>query len=653
MRTYRLAAFSLVIILITALIVTPVLSASSSSQVLTPLSLTTQGGSTSGSLPTLGLLEQSNTDDSPSAYITFSTPSAIYSGYITYQLPVEILPNKISSILLQVNFKGPDPSSQVWTWFVLDWSSQLWIKIGDTIGTQPNIWNNVTFRLRNFSSYISPNREIRIHLQSNNSNSDAKLDYQAIHITYTPFVSTVTQSVSTFAPTKGVYVFPTTVTPSPTLTPSITPSPTNTPTRTPTKTAISAITDTPPAGSYEPFEDSMANWIIETDVNGTGSTVTQSNAQKHSGNYSAISFTTNSGAKAQVRDVISSNWSGVPTIDPGAFIWQRAYVYVPSTTANALTGNEYLDLGGLYASSDSSGFYLRLKAAAALYATGPGTTGQTEFNLNGTFPLDQWVEVELGLWSRNTGDLDRAGCFIVNGKFYGWFTNGKSGTDYNRAAMGIVTTNSADDLTVYVDNWHIYKTTTTPTGTDNRPTGTMYTKDFTTQSGENVGYHYTTWENGYTLNPIYGLSPSGRIQSSIETSKMPDLSDGWSQIVMDWASGNTPPWPPDSNSKFFAPMIAFRKSVGLEENLEVVPVYRSGTGTVDLVFESWTLGPIEYATWQLPMDGSGHRIPGRGDIIRVRWQEVSATEIRVRVDYYDASAGVWTLDAMDHTRGVN
>jgi hypothetical protein len=249
--------------------------------------------------------------------------------------------------------------------------------------------------------------------------------------------------------------------------------------------------------------------------------------------------------------------------------------------------------------------------------------------------------------------LDRAGCFIINGKFYGWFTNGASGTDYSRAAMGIVSTNSTDDLTVYIDDWYIYSTGTTPTGTDNRPTGASYVLDYTAQSGENVGYHYTTWENGYTFDLNFGLSPSTRIQSSIETSRMPDLSDGWSQIIIDWTGGNAPPWPPDLMGQFFGPMIGFRKSVELEENLEVVLIYRSGTGSVDLVFESWTLGPIEYAAWQLPMDGSGHRIPGQGDVIRVRWQEVTATEIRVRADYYDASTGLWTLDAIDHTRALN
>ena len=407
------------------------------------------------------------------------------------------------------------------------------------------------------------------------------------------------------------------------------------------------------AGDPESFEDIPANWIVETDTNGAGSTVGRSSAQNHSGAYSAAAFTTNSNSKAQVRDVISSNWSGVPTSGPGEYIWQRAYVYVPAATANALTGNEYLDLGGMYVSGDSSGFYLRLKASGALYATGPGSTGQAVFNLYDTFPLDQWVEVELGLWSRNTSDLDRAGCFIVNGKFYGWFTNGESGTNYNRAAMGIVATNSADDLAVYIDDWHIYTTGTSPTGADNRPTGTTYTKDFTGQSGENIGYHYTTWENGYTLDANYGLFPSGRIQSSIETSKMPDLSDGWSQIVIDWTGGHTPPWPPNLIGSFFGPMIGFRKSVELEENLEIVPVYRSGTGSVDLVFESWTIGPKEYAAWQLPLDGNGHRIPGQDDIIRARWQEVSSSELQVQVDYYDASAGTWTMNAINHTQALN
>jgi len=273
MRIHHLTVFSFAIILITALIITPVFSATSSSQVLAPLSLTTLGGSSSGSLPTLGLLEQSNTDDNPSTYLSFSTPSVIYSGYTTYQLPLEILPNKISALLLQVNFKGPADSTQLWTWSVFNWKSQLWIKVGDTLGTQPNVWNDITFRLRNFSPFISPSRQIRIRLQSNNANADAKLDYQAIHVTYIPVAPTATRSIATSAPTKDVLVLPTTVTPSPTLTPSITPSPTNTPTRTPTVTRTPTITQTPLPGFTWPqinlvtFKSGFSSPVFITNAN--------------------------------------------------------------------------------------------------------------------------------------------------------------------------------------------------------------------------------------------------------------------------------------------------------------------------------------------------------------------------------------------------
>ena len=229
MRTFRLATLIISVISITAILVTPALSATSSSVVLTPASLTTLSGVTSGSLSSLELLQQSNADDAPASYITFSTPSVLYSGYFSYQLPADILPNKVSSFLFQVNFKGSDTSIQSWSWSVFNWSSQLWIPISDTIGTEPNIWNDLTFRVRNFASYISSTREIRIRLQSNNASADAKIDYQAIHLTYLPVAPTATRAVATLISTKGAYVFPITFTPLPTNTPTITPSPTRTP----------------------------------------------------------------------------------------------------------------------------------------------------------------------------------------------------------------------------------------------------------------------------------------------------------------------------------------------------------------------------------------------------------------------------------------
>ena len=162
------------------------------SKVLAPVSLSTQSGSTSGSLASLGLLQQSGTEDNPTTYVTFQTPGSVYMGYRSFILPSDVQPSLISTMLLQINFKGPASSTQRWTWSIYNWNTRMWIKLGDTVGTQANQWNTLIFSISNISRYISSTREIRIRLQSNNSTGDAKIDYETLHITYRPVTSTPT-----------------------------------------------------------------------------------------------------------------------------------------------------------------------------------------------------------------------------------------------------------------------------------------------------------------------------------------------------------------------------------------------------------------------------------------------------------------------------
>lgn len=411
-----------------------------------------------------------------------------------------------------------------------------------------------------------------------------------------------------------------------------------------------------PAGWPESFEDaSTANWLVAATTSGTGSTVDRSADQAAVGSYSAKCFTTNSGGVAQVTYTgWSSAWSGVPTTP--VYEWQRFKVYVPSATTAALTGAEYLDLAGFYKAGETGGWFLRLQAGATLYGVGTYFGSLRPFNLYGTLPTDQWVDVEIGLWSQNADAAKRSFIVFVNGDCYGWFMLG-DGADYDRIAAGILGTNSSDDLTVYVDEWYEPTTGSAPTGADNRPTGNTYTLDYREQDGRNLEYHYYAWGyNTLTLDATYGLTTTDREQSAINQALMADLSDGWSEIEIEWPNGTTPTWPPDvALTYFFAPMIGFRKSIPDEVNLEVVFKFYDADDSVKLVFEAWVSGGgIEYATWTPPVDGtSGQRIPGRGDKIRVRWQEVSASEIRVRVDYYDASTAAWTLDVIDHTEDVS
>jgi hypothetical protein len=98
-------------------------------------------------------------------------------------------PALISTMLLQVYFKGPASPDQIWTWSIYDWNSGKWIKLGDTLGIGGGQWKTLAFPIRNVRRYVSPGREIRIQLRSNNSNGDAMIDYGALHVTYRPFIN--------------------------------------------------------------------------------------------------------------------------------------------------------------------------------------------------------------------------------------------------------------------------------------------------------------------------------------------------------------------------------------------------------------------------------------------------------------------------------
>ena len=176
------------------------------SRIITPASITPQGGSANGPVARLWFLEQIGIDSNTSAYVNFETLTGTYFDYQSFYIPNDIQTTLISNVLLQVNFNGPEASTQTWTWSVYDWTSNLWIRHGDTIGSIANEWNSMTFPVRNIRRFISPNREMRIRLQSNNANGDLKVDYEAFHLTYRAIASSphlAAPSVS--SPRPGIF----------------------------------------------------------------------------------------------------------------------------------------------------------------------------------------------------------------------------------------------------------------------------------------------------------------------------------------------------------------------------------------------------------------------------------------------------------------
>lgn len=442
---------------------------------------------------------------------------------------------------------------------------------------------------------------------------------------------------------------PPTATPVP---PTATPVPPTATTAAPTlpPTTIPTIASTTDSAVRETFEGAETGWTVTRETAGAGSVV-RSTAFAAEGVASALASTSANGARALVYLAFNdAGGSHAWQERPGTYYWQRSAIYVPAAVVNQLGANEYFTLAGLYPSAGgSAGWWLRVKQGGELYAYGYDADGNArEFRLYGKLPLDRWVEFTLGLHSQNGPGVKRAFAFLLDGNFYGWYHQGRlTNETYNRAAVGILGGNTAKPLQVYVDRWRNPTAGALPDGPDNRPTNALQEQDYRTLSGVQWQIDWSTWGNDLRMHPTYGLySASNRLQSGRNLDRMPDLTSGWAEIEMDWPNGT----PPSALSGAFGPMVGFRKEINREENLEVIPMWRGG-GVVDLVLEAWVNGgPVELAHWAMPTASiGGSSIPEPGDIIRVRWEQINATQLQVKASFFDFSANRWYTDIINST----
>ncbi len=402
----------------------------------------------------------------------------------------------------------------------------------------------------------------------------------------------------------------------------------------------------------EPFENALEIWQVSSETSGSGSIIQQSNAQAAAGTYSARVATSSSNGRAQIwvkfSDAASKHVWGERS---GSYFWQWANIYLPSATVAQLGANNYITVAGFWpTNSSAAGWWLRVRQEGQLYVFGYDQDGNArEFQVYGVFPQDQWVNLELGLHSQSGPGVKRAFAFLIKGDFFGWYHQGHMVSEtFDRAAMGIISTNSNAALQLYIDQWRVANSNQFPGGPDNRSTANLQEQNYRTQSGEQWQIDWSTWGNELQLDPQYGLfSASNRLQSGRNLDRIPDLTDGWAEIEIDWPNG-TPPTEPNN---FFGPMVALRKEINREENLEVVPV-GDGNGNINLVFEAWVGFPVVITQWPLPVAttiGGGSHIPEPGDIIRARWEQVTPTNINIRASYYDASTNMWHKDILNHT----
>lgn len=188
-----------------------------------PALLTTERGTTKGSLPSLGMLKLSGSEDNPNEYVAFQPQNSKYSGYLSYTIPANVQPSSNSEVSLQVNFKAASSAKQRWIWSIYDWTTKTWVQIGEVTVKGQTQWKMLSFNIKQLQQYASAGNEVRIQLRTNNTNNGAMLDYQVIQLTNLN-LSVQSQNIVPVIPTGTPSVAPTTIVLSPTVIPSDTPT---------------------------------------------------------------------------------------------------------------------------------------------------------------------------------------------------------------------------------------------------------------------------------------------------------------------------------------------------------------------------------------------------------------------------------------------
>lgn len=137
-----------------------------------------------GGVASLAVRNQTGTQDSPGNYILFQTPGAYYKGYAVLNVPVSIPPATVTSIKININYKGLPKIKQRWTWSLYDWNKKAWVFAGDNTKAKANTWSLMSFTVQNAKRFVRSDGRIQVLIQSNNSLGDAKIDQLKLAVSY-------------------------------------------------------------------------------------------------------------------------------------------------------------------------------------------------------------------------------------------------------------------------------------------------------------------------------------------------------------------------------------------------------------------------------------------------------------------------------------
>ena len=118
------------------------------------------GGQTAGNLATRQL---SGTQDVWNDYVEFS-PGA--SATCTFQLPASTTAASVSSLAVQVNYRGPTKADMRWTFEAWDPTTNAWVYVGDNGFARDWTWSNSSIALPGNAARFFTNGALQIRYRS-------------------------------------------------------------------------------------------------------------------------------------------------------------------------------------------------------------------------------------------------------------------------------------------------------------------------------------------------------------------------------------------------------------------------------------------------------------------------------------------------------
>jgi hypothetical protein len=154
---------------------------------LSPVALRALKGSHSAQpLRVLAVRDQTDSDDTWSAYKEFHATREGYTGAFTFVLPRGVQPSDLTRLTLHTNYRGPTRSEQRWGWYLRDFLTHRWILLGDNTGARNWLWTLLRFPVRgDLRRFVSPTGRLQVRYQTSSTVDNSNLDYLALVVTNT------------------------------------------------------------------------------------------------------------------------------------------------------------------------------------------------------------------------------------------------------------------------------------------------------------------------------------------------------------------------------------------------------------------------------------------------------------------------------------